>query len=90
LSVSPRQAAVLAAGADGAPLSTVAERLGTTREQVSARLSEAYVRLDVTYLPRVERRAAAVRIARRHQLIPAATQATEAAVWELQAERGCQ
>lgn len=61
--LSPRQTAVLTAAADGAPLSTVANRLGTTREQVAARLSEAYRRLDVTWLPRNERRAAAVRAA---------------------------
>lgn len=69
--LTPRQAAVLAAAADGAPLSTVAARLGTTRTQIASRISEAYRRLDVTWMPRGERRAAAVRIARRHGLIPA-------------------
>lgn len=66
-----RQAVVLDAAADGAPLSQVAERLCTTREQIAARLSEAYRRLDVTYLPRGERRAAAVRAARAAGYIPA-------------------
>lgn len=69
--LTPRQAAVLAAAADGAPLSTVAARLGMPRTQVSSRLSEAYRALNVAWMPRDERRAAAVRIARRHGLIPA-------------------
>lgn len=68
--LSPRQAAVLAAAADGEPLSAIAARLDTTREQVAARLSEAYRALDVTWLPRPERRAAAIRTARQHGLIP--------------------
>lgn len=72
--LTPRQAAVLSAAADGAPLSTVAARLGTTRTQIASRISEAYRALDVTWLPRAERRAEAVRIARRHGLIPADTQ----------------
>lgn len=69
--LTPRQAAVLAAAADGAPLSAVAARLGTTRTQIASRISEAYRALGVTWLPRDERRAEAVRIARRHGLIPA-------------------
>ncbi|WP_445520503.1 hypothetical protein [Streptomyces sp. NEAU-174] len=69
--LSPRQALVLAAAADGVPLSVVATRLGTTRTQVASRLSEAYRALDVVWLPRDERRAEAVRVARRHGLIPA-------------------
>lgn len=68
--LSPRQALVLAAAADGGPLSVVAARLGTSREQVSARLSEAYRALDVVWVPRNERRAAAVRAARTAGLIP--------------------
>jgi DNA-binding CsgD family transcriptional regulator len=68
--LSPVQARVLAAAADGAPLSVVAARLGTTRTQVASRLSEAYRRLDVTWLPRGEKRAEAVRVARGHGLIP--------------------
>lgn len=68
--LSPRQAAVLTAAADGAPLTKVAERLGTTRTQIASRLSEAYRGLDVTWMPRPERRAAAVRTARHHGLIP--------------------
>jgi DNA-binding NarL/FixJ family response regulator len=68
--LTPRQAQVLHAAADGASLATVAARLGTTSQQVSARLAEAYHRLDVTYLPRPERRTAAVREARRRGLIP--------------------
>lgn len=68
--LTPRQAQVLTAAADGAPLATVAIRVGTTRAQVAARLAEAYQRLDVTHLPRDERRAEAVRVARRRGLIP--------------------
>ncbi|MBA2951624.1 LuxR C-terminal-related transcriptional regulator [Streptomyces himalayensis] len=68
--LTPRQAQVLTAAADGAPLAEVARRLGTTRPQIAARLAEAYQRLDVTHLPRDERRAAAIRIARKRGLIP--------------------
>jgi DNA-binding NarL/FixJ family response regulator len=69
--LTPRQAQVLAAAASGEPLSVLAVRLDITREQVSARLSDAYRRLDVTHLPRAERRAEAVRVARQRGLIPA-------------------
>lgn len=69
--LTPRQAQVLTAAADGAPLSQVADRLGVRRETVAARLSDAYRRLDVAHLPRDERRQAAVRTARRRGLIPA-------------------
>ncbi|MFJ8221431.1 LuxR C-terminal-related transcriptional regulator [Streptomyces griseus] len=69
--LTPRQAQVLMAAADGAPLAEVAERLGVRRETVAARLSDAYRRLDVAHLPRDEKRRAAVRIARRRGLIPA-------------------
>lgn len=68
--LTPVQARVLTAAADGVPLRTVAERLGVTRETVAARLSDTYRRLDVTHLPRNERRQAAVRIARSRGLIP--------------------
>lgn len=68
--LTPRQAQVLAAAASGESLSVLAVRLDITREQVSARLSDAYRRLDVAYLPRGERRAEAVRVARRRGLIP--------------------
>lgn len=64
------QAAVLEAAADGAPLAVVAARVGIRREQVAARLSEAYKRLDVAWMDRDERRAAAVRVARKRGLIP--------------------
>lgn len=66
------QAAVLIASSDGAPLSVVATRMGRPRTWVAARLSEAYKRLDVSWMDRDERRAAAVRIARKRGLIPAA------------------
>lgn len=67
--LTPRQAQVLTAAADGAPLSAVAARCGITREQAAARLSEAYRRLGVSRLPREERRAAAVDEARRRGLL---------------------
>lgn len=67
------QAAVLDAAADGAPLAVVAVRVGIRREHVGARLSEAYKRLDVAWMDRSERRAAAVRVARKRGLIPPAT-----------------
>lgn len=65
-----RQAQALTAAADGAPLREVADRLGITREHVAMLLSHAYRRLDVTHLPRDQRRAAAVRVAIRRGLIP--------------------
>lgn len=71
--LTPVQARILTAAAeagDGASLAAVAARAGTTTHQAGARLAEAYVRLGVTYLPRPERRAAAVREARRRGLIP--------------------
>lgn len=69
--LTARQAEVLAAAEDGAPLAEVARRIGTSREQVASRLSEAYKRLDVAWLDRDERRAAAIRVARRRGLLPA-------------------
>ncbi|MGW2048618.1 response regulator transcription factor [Streptomyces sp. NPDC001858] len=72
--LTPRQAQVLTAAATGAPLSQVASRLGITREQTASHLSRAYQRLDVTHLPRDQRRAAAVRIAVRRGLIPNPTE----------------
>lgn len=65
----PKQALVLEASADGAPLSVVAVRLGMPRTQVASRLSETYRVLDVAWLPRGEKRAAAVAVARKHGLI---------------------
>ncbi|GAA1887788.1 hypothetical protein GCM10009837_06970 [Streptomyces durmitorensis] len=71
--LTPRQAEVLTAAASGATLAEVAAQLGTPREQVSSRLSEAYKRLGVDWRPRGQRRAAAVRVARERGLIPAPT-----------------
>lgn len=70
MTLSPRQAEALAAAAGGAPLREVAAELGITREHVAMLLSCAYKRLDVTYLPRDQRRPAAVRVAVRQGLIP--------------------
>jgi hypothetical protein len=62
---------VLEAASDGATLAVVAVRVGIPREQVASRLSEAYRRLDVAWMERADRRAAAVRVARKRGLIPA-------------------
>jgi DNA-binding CsgD family transcriptional regulator len=70
MSLTPRQAEALTAAAGGAPLREVADQLGVTRERVASLLSRAYERLDVNYLPRDQRRAAAVRAAVRRGLIP--------------------
>lgn len=67
--LTPRQAQALTAAASGAPLRQVADQLGITREHASSLLSRAYERLDVTHLPRSERRAAAVRTALARGLI---------------------
>lgn len=72
--LTAKQAEVLTSAADGASLTTVAGRLGITRDQVSARLAEGYLRLGVTHLPRGQRRAAAVTVARERGLIPATSQ----------------
>lgn len=74
--LTPRQAEALTAAAGGAPLREVADQLGVTRERVASLLSRAYERLDVTYLPRDQRRAAAVRTAVRRGLIPDPTKDT--------------
>ncbi|MFF5445441.1 hypothetical protein [Streptomyces sp. NPDC012888] len=77
--LTTHQATVLAAVAEAgdAPLAEIAYRLDRPRSWVAARLSEAYKRLDVAWMDRDERRAAAVRIARRRGLIP--TEPPEAA-----------
>ncbi|WP_369214420.1 LuxR C-terminal-related transcriptional regulator [Streptomyces flavofungini] len=72
--LTERQALVLVAAADGASLTAVAARLGTTRQQIASSLSGAYIRLGVHGLPRGEKRAAAVAEARRRGLIPPAEQ----------------
>ncbi|MFI6032991.1 LuxR C-terminal-related transcriptional regulator [Streptomyces sp. NPDC051315] len=88
--LSPRQTQALTAAATGATLTEIGYQLGITREHVSMLLSHAYRRLDVTHLPRHQRRPAAVRAAIRQGIIPnpvkeaasagpAAAQATEPA-----------
>lgn len=76
--LTPRQAQALTAAADGAPLREVGARLGTTREQASSLLSRAYERLDVVYVPRDRRRAAAIRAAVRRGLIADPTEESTA------------
>lgn len=61
--LSPQQVAVVAAAVDGAPLAVVGARVGIPRAQASARLSEAYRRLGVAWMPTSQRRAAAYRAA---------------------------
>jgi DNA-binding CsgD family transcriptional regulator len=68
--LSPRQTQALTAAATGATLTEIGHQLGITREHASMLRSNAYRRLDVTHLPRNQRRAAAVRIAVRRGLIP--------------------
>jgi len=70
--LTPVQARVLAAAADGAPLTEVADRLGVPRPYVAARLSEIYKRLELVNFPKEQRRAEAVRIARANGAIPPA------------------
>lgn len=71
--LSPRQTQALTAAATGATLTEIGAQLGITRESVSSLLSNAYIRLGVTHLPRGLRRPAAVRVARWHGLIPEET-----------------
>lgn len=72
LSLSPMQARVLAVVADGRPLKQAARVLGSTPTAVASVLANTYRRLEVADLPRGQRRAAAVRVAREHHLIDAA------------------
>ena len=72
--LTPRQAQALTAAATGATLREVADQLGITREHASSLLSRAYQRLDVTHLPRGQRRTAAARTAVRRGLIPDPTE----------------
>lgn len=71
LSLSPTQARVLAAVADGRPLTRAAGALGMTEQAVASVLSNVYRRLDVAHVPRGQRRTAAVRVAVRHGLLTA-------------------
>ncbi|MFF7335390.1 helix-turn-helix domain-containing protein [Streptomyces sp. NPDC008150] len=69
-SLTGRQAEVLAAAADGCPLSEVAVRVGLRTQAVASHLSHVYRRLGVTDgVPPGARRRAAVEEARRHHLI---------------------
>jgi transcriptional regulator with XRE-family HTH domain len=70
--LTARQVQVLRAVAGGDPLSVAAERLGMPRDGLASRLSEIYRRLGVAEVPRLQRRAAAVRVASEHGLFNAA------------------
>lgn len=67
--LTPVQAKVLTETANGGKLREIAERLDMPRLQVSARLSEGYKNLGLGHLPRSEKRAEAISLARRHGLI---------------------
>lgn len=68
VSLSPRQAAVLREAASGDSLAQVGSRLGLGAQAVASEISRAYRRLGVAYLPREQRRAAAIRVAMQHGL----------------------
>ncbi|MEV4975571.1 helix-turn-helix domain-containing protein [Streptomyces scopuliridis] len=68
-SLTPRQIHILREAASGDPLPLVAARVGTTRQVVASRLSEAYRLLGVADLPREERRVAAFRAAEARGLL---------------------
>jgi DNA-binding NarL/FixJ family response regulator len=55
--------------ADGGTLAEIGARMGVRREMVSARLSEVYKCLRLNYLPREEKRQAAIDTARTMGLI---------------------
>lgn len=67
--LTPMQARVVREAASGDRLPVIAARIGTTRQVVAARLSEAYRLLGVSHLQVAERRAAAVRVAQEQGLI---------------------
>jgi DNA-binding XRE family transcriptional regulator len=67
--LTPMQARVVREAVSGDRLPVIAARIGTTRQVVGARLSEAYRLLGVSHLPVRERRAAAVRVAMKQGLI---------------------
>ena len=72
LCLSRRQVEVLREAASGDSLVRLGQRLRMTDQAVSSHLSRIYQQLEVTHLPRSERRAAAVRVALQHGLIDAA------------------
>jgi DNA-binding CsgD family transcriptional regulator/DNA-binding Xre family transcriptional regulator len=67
--LTPMQTRVVQEAASGDSLPVIAARIGTTRQVVAARLSEAYRLLGVSHLPVADRRAAAVRVGREQGLI---------------------
>lgn len=71
--LTPRQITVLAAVEAEGTLARAAQRLGMTRPQVAARMSEAAHRLDVVHLPLRERRSVMLRVARERGLLPTET-----------------
>lgn len=62
--LTKRETAILAVVSSGASLGAASAELGISRESLSSRLSEIYRKLDVAYLPRAHKRAAALRVAR--------------------------
>ncbi|MCX5000917.1 helix-turn-helix domain-containing protein [Streptomyces longwoodensis] len=68
-SMTPQQAVVLREAAAGGSLTEIGARLDMTAAEVGSTLTRVYQRLEVTHVPRAERRAAAVRMAVQHGLI---------------------
>lgn len=66
----PQQIKVLTEVAKGGSLNEVAVRMGIPRTQVASRLSEAYRRFSLDWLPRDEKREEAIRLGRKYGLIP--------------------
>ena len=66
--LSRRQVEILREAASVASLEELGCRLGMTVPAVGSCLSRIYQRLEVTHLPRSERRASAVRVAMQHGL----------------------
>lgn len=67
--LTPKQQRILFAVQGDVSLTQAAREIGITRTSISTRLCEIYRKLDVTHLPRREKRAAALRIAQERGLL---------------------
>ena len=67
--ITRQQLSVLREAASGGSLAEIGARLGMTGSEVGSTLTRVYQRLEVTHVPRSERRAAAVRVAAQHHLL---------------------
>jgi DNA-binding NarL/FixJ family response regulator len=70
--LTPQQLSVLREAASGGSLTEIGARLGMTGPEVGSTLTRIYQRLEVTHVPRSERRAAAVRVAVQYGLLESA------------------